>query len=455
MLRRLSYSSVLGITILILSFASSALSAAFYLNHDSVLVATPVEDEFELELWVDADVHALKLFVAEFAYDPAILDTVAITEGTLWDGVGLGTNFGYYIQDNDSTLRVEGLVLGGGAAADGPGLLATIRLKGIAPGSINFGFKYYALKDVDGNLIEADTSGTVIRIDSPPSPFNLLQPNDGSTVSGLPGESFDLVWASAYSEYPGETIVYDLDYSTSQFFDPSETFHQYDLVDSFFTLHVNDLPQAQVTLYWRVVARGDIYGFEKTSNPIQRSFIFQFGAVPPAPFDLSYPGDLSIIDLTTTGDLMFDWEDAVSIIPDDEILYRVYIGPVNSFPGMEEYVDSTVDVSELMISHDSIPVGRDMYWKVVAENTFNQQTWSNQANLDVFFYRGDANGNGKVNISDLTYLISYLFGIPSGPAPYPSIAGDSNCTGSVNVSDVTFIVTHLFGIPAGPAPYCP
>lgn len=72
---------------------------------------------------------------------------------------------------------------------------------------------------------------------------------------------------------------------------------------------------------------------------------------------------------------------------------------------------------------------------------------------DVLVYSsGDINRNGAVNVADITYLTSYLFGIPSGPAPVlPNLADVSgNCV--VNISDVTYLVAYLFGVPTGPTP---
>jgi hypothetical protein len=74
--------------------------------------------------------------------------------------------------------------------------------------------------------------------------------------------------------------------------------------------------------------------------------------------------------------------------------------------------------------------------------------------------RGNANNDpdDKVNVSDVTYLIDYLFGIPTGPAP--SCWEEGNANGDpdkkVNISDVTYVLAYLFGIPTGPPPpVCP
>lgn len=73
--------------------------------------------------------------------------------------------------------------------------------------------------------------------------------------------------------------------------------------------------------------------------------------------------------------------------------------------------------------------------------------------------RGNANGDESdaVNISDLTYLVDYLFGIPNGPAPICIEEGNINGDAgeSINISDVTYLVAYLFGIPNGsPPPPC-
>ncbi|MDH4156986.1 MAG: S8 family serine peptidase [candidate division Zixibacteria bacterium] len=67
-----------------------------------------------------------------------------------------------------------------------------------------------------------------------------------------------------------------------------------------------------------------------------------------------------------------------------------------------------------------------------------------------YVLRGDANASGKVNISDVTFLISYLFGIPTGPAPVTIQSGDANASSKVNVADITYLVAYLFG--NGPEP---
>jgi hypothetical protein len=63
-------------------------------------------------------------------------------------------------------------------------------------------------------------------------------------------------------------------------------------------------------------------------------------------------------------------------------------------------------------------------------------------NLSPVFIRGDASGDGVIDVSDVVYLINYLF--INGPAPDPLEAGDVNCDGVIDISDVVYLTNYLF-----------
>jgi len=66
------------------------------------------------------------------------------------------------------------------------------------------------------------------------------------------------------------------------------------------------------------------------------------------------------------------------------------------------------------------------------------------------FYRGDVTKDGKLDISDIIYLINYLFK-PAQPVPQEfKSQGDVNCDDKTDISDVIYIVNRLFL--GGPAP---
>ena len=68
----------------------------------------------------------------------------------------------------------------------------------------------------------------------------------------------------------------------------------------------------------------------------------------------------------------------------------------------------------------------------------------------VDYVPSDANGDGRVNVSDAVYLINYIFS--GGPEPKPfHMNGDSNCDGRVNISDAVYLINYIF---SGGEPPC-
>jgi hypothetical protein len=61
---------------------------------------------------------------------------------------------------------------------------------------------------------------------------------------------------------------------------------------------------------------------------------------------------------------------------------------------------------------------------------------------------GDANGDVTVDISDVVYLIAYIFS--GGEPPNPLEAGDADCSGNVDISDVVYLIAYIFS--GGSAP---
>jgi C1A family cysteine protease len=61
---------------------------------------------------------------------------------------------------------------------------------------------------------------------------------------------------------------------------------------------------------------------------------------------------------------------------------------------------------------------------------------------------GDANADQIANVSDVVYIVSYIFS--GGSAPEPLEAGNVDCNEVVNISDAVYLVSYIFG--GGPAP---
>jgi hypothetical protein len=62
--------------------------------------------------------------------------------------------------------------------------------------------------------------------------------------------------------------------------------------------------------------------------------------------------------------------------------------------------------------------------------------------------RGDANGDGVIDLSDALRILNYLY--KGGPAPNPLWTGDANSDGVVDIADALYILNYLYK--GGPAP---
>jgi hypothetical protein len=67
------------------------------------------------------------------------------------------------------------------------------------------------------------------------------------------------------------------------------------------------------------------------------------------------------------------------------------------------------------------------------------------------FYRGDPDGDGRINITDAIFLLNYLF--LSGPPPGCREAADPNDDGGINITDAIYLLNYLFL--SGPPPADP
>ena len=130
--------------------------------------------------------------------------------------------------------------------------------------------------------------------------------------------------------------------------------------------------------------------------------------------------------------------------------YYLYEGPLEELFSYEVLVSKTGGLySEGEICIDSVrKVGAagDWMWDDGDQNlnpTFNN---GNGAHCIAYYTPedlcGDVQYDGKVNISDAVYLISFVFS--GGPAPNPYIIGDVNCDGKSNVGDAVYLINYVF-----------
>ncbi len=59
-----------------------------------------------------------------------------------------------------------------------------------------------------------------------------------------------------------------------------------------------------------------------------------------------------------------------------------------------------------------------------------------------FHLTGDVTGDELINVSDIIFLVNYLY--KEGPAPSPLLLGDLNCDDEIDVGDVIYLVNYLY-----------
>ena len=95
-----------------------------------------------------------------------------------------------------------------------------------------------------------------------------------------------------------------------------------------------------------------------------------------------------------------------------------------------------------------VPMGSAQAYRTA--NVWKKFTNINENNFPAEFIRGDVNGDGHVNIADVTSLIDYLLGSNTGA---DINAADVNEDGNVNIADVTSLIDYLLsGAWPEPAP---
>jgi hypothetical protein len=101
-----------------------------------------------------------------------------------------------------------------------------------------------------------------------------------------------------------------------------------------------------------------------------------------------------------------------------------------------------------VISGTTTPVGSVSFTAVVADVVGDSAERLFSFEIVENLLCGDVDGDGNVNVSDVVFLISFVFG--DGPPPDPLEVGDVDCNGTINVSDVVYLINYVFG--DGPEP---
>ena len=163
------------------------------------------------------------------------------------------------------------------------------------------------------------------------------------------------------------------------------------------------------------------------------------------------PADAALIDIIGLVDVDYNWQLAPSLIPNDTTNYFLFLSETYPFTeGEAFYTNSVTEAGTLSVPADEIPLGIPVYWKVMAENRLGFTNWSESIFSNTYYMRGDMVINRSIDITDLVFLVTYMFS--SGPAPQIMETADINCSlAGPDISDLVYMVSYMFseGDPIG------
>ena len=168
---------------------------------------------------------------------------------------------------------------------------------------------------------------------------------------------------------------------------------------------------------------------------------------------------LSFVGYTTTG-CRTDYFEVKSLSSQDPVGRRLSIRLTSSNSGTSPYLapgEGPLLIAQFVIdpsatSSQTAQIILDGYSTYLPKFTTTTFTYnpvaSVTATVSVCPPHGDVDPYAGITVSDLTYMVNYLF--RQGLPPNPLEAGDANCDGQVAISDLTFLVNYLFK--GGPEP---
>ena len=137
------------------------------------------------------------------------------------------------------------------------------------------------------------------------------------------------------------------------------------------------------------------------------------------------------------------------------VIFNIFGGCVDwtatsTVPWLTPVPASGTTIDSIEIRSDA--VGLDLgphYGSIVINSTMDPNTPFSMPVVLWIYTFGDADGNGMLNISDVVYIINYIFN--GGPSPIPlPITGDVNCDRETNISDAVYMINYIFA--NGPEP---
>ncbi len=175
---------------------------------------------------------------------------------------------------------------------------------------------------------------------------------------------------------------------------------------------------------------------------------------------IEYGGECNLtVDSISTAGCRTEFFDNVSITHSDSYGKKMTVVLSNSLSGADPFLPiGTGDVLKVYFKINSgasygesnciIVDGYSSNMPLLSWPLLNWTPKTTDGSVAVLASRGDVDGSPGIFVSDLTFMVDYLF--KGGTAPVPEENGDVNCDYEVNVADLIYLVDFLFK--GGPAP---
>ncbi|MCK4856716.1 MAG: dockerin type I repeat-containing protein [candidate division Zixibacteria bacterium] len=165
--------------------------------------------------------------------------------------------------------------------------------------------------------------------------------------------------------------------------------------------------------------------------------------------DQTYPITVGIANgnVSSVGAVWIDWNQNGGFDVDEDVTLDVGTGAGPYSGIVAPPTDALAGTTRMRVR-----LGDDLY-PSPCDATVHGEVEDYTIIVNVTYICGDADGNQLVNIADVVYLISYIFG--GGPPPNPLISGDVDCDAMVNIADVVYLINYIFGGGPEPCAACP
>ena len=258
-----------------------------------------------------------------------------------------------------------------------------------------------------------------------------------------------------------EVIDWNWDYGDGDMGVGQNSIHNYDIAGTYdVTCQINTTDGVKSkTKYNYIMALADTMivgsGFcpcgYSTEVPIQvtNNVPVRYMKIP-----IEYGGDCNLtVDSISTHGCRTEFFDNVSITHSDSYGKKMTVVLSNTISSSSSYLPvGTGDVLKVYFkinvgasygqSNSVIVDGYSSNKPLLSWPLLDWTPKTTDGSVSVLADRGDVDGTYGVFVSDLTFMVNYIF--KGGAAPIPQETGDVNCDYNVNVADLSYLVNFLF-----------